>query len=300
VNVGPLNTFWFLLRHPLTGHRPLRALARWLRWQIGSRILAGPIAVPFVNDARLLVRRGMTGATGNVYAGLHEFEDMSFVLHALLPDDLFVDVGANVGTYSVLASKVAGARVVAFEPIASTCLALRDNLALNDIVDRVEVWESCVGSTRGAIRMTTQHDTTNHVVTAASEGPALETSQEVPLVPLDEAIGARRPFMLKLDVEGYELEVLRGAKRTLADPGLQCVILEINAMGERYERSDAELSTLLVAQGFALHAYEPRQRRLVPQAAHARGSNAIFVRDLGLVQARVAAAPRFRVLDQEI
>lgn len=56
----------------------------------------------WIEGARLMVRNGMTGATGNIYCGLHEFTDMSFVLHLLRPDDLFVDVGANIGSYTVL------------------------------------------------------------------------------------------------------------------------------------------------------------------------------------------------------
>ena len=59
----------------------------------------------------------MTGATGNIYAGLHEFVDMAFCLHLLRSGDLFVDVGANIGSYTVLASKVAGANSVTLELI---------------------------------------------------------------------------------------------------------------------------------------------------------------------------------------
>jgi hypothetical protein len=66
-------------------------------------VLGEPVAMPYVNETRLLVKPGMAGATGNVYAGLHEYEDMAFVLHALRPSSRFVDVGANVGTYTVLA-----------------------------------------------------------------------------------------------------------------------------------------------------------------------------------------------------
>jgi hypothetical protein len=63
-----------------------------------------PVVVPFVGDTRLLVARGMRGATGNVYVGLHEFEEMAFALHALRPSSRFIDVGANVGSYTVLAA----------------------------------------------------------------------------------------------------------------------------------------------------------------------------------------------------
>jgi hypothetical protein len=55
--------------------------------------------------------------TGNLYAGLHEFSEMGFLLHLLRQNDLFVDVGANLGSYTVLASAVCQARNIAFEPV---------------------------------------------------------------------------------------------------------------------------------------------------------------------------------------
>lgn len=95
--MGFLDTVSFIVRHPFCRNRPLSSLAHFAKWQIGSRLVPGPVAVEFVNGAKLLAEPGMTGATGNVYVGLHEFEDMAFVLHFLRPDDLFVDVGANIG-----------------------------------------------------------------------------------------------------------------------------------------------------------------------------------------------------------
>lgn len=97
-----LNSLRFILDHPLNHDRKWAAFLRWLRWQLGSRLLPGAVLVPFVEDVALLVKPGMTGATGNVYCGLHEFEDMALVLHALRPDDLFVDIGANIGSYAML------------------------------------------------------------------------------------------------------------------------------------------------------------------------------------------------------
>ena len=70
--------------------------------KLGSRLLPGAVLLPFVNEVCLIVRPGMTGATGNVYSDLHEFEDLALVLHALRPDDLFVDIGANVESYLML------------------------------------------------------------------------------------------------------------------------------------------------------------------------------------------------------
>jgi len=98
--MGILNTLSFLLNHPLSQGRKLATLRRFAAWQIGARLVPGPVACPFANGSSLLVRPGMTGATGNLYVGLHEFADMAFVLHVLREEDLFVDVGANIGFHS--------------------------------------------------------------------------------------------------------------------------------------------------------------------------------------------------------
>jgi|SRR3984893_1222425 hypothetical protein len=107
----------FFASHPLTHTSPIKAWQRWLSWQIKSR-LRDEVIVPWIGGQLLAVRRGMTGATGNVYAGLHEFADMMFLLHFLRERDLFLDIGANVGTYTVLASGVC--RAIELETITPT------------------------------------------------------------------------------------------------------------------------------------------------------------------------------------
>src|SRR5581483_7903411 len=135
-----------IARHPLNRHRPFAAIGRFVAWQLGTRLLGAPVAMPFIGSTRLLVRRGMVGATGNVYYGLQEFEDMAFVVHALRQGDVFVDVGANVGSYTVLAAGVSGARCIALEPVPSTFDSLLDNVRLNDLTARVECHNVAAGS----------------------------------------------------------------------------------------------------------------------------------------------------------
>jgi hypothetical protein len=61
--------------------------------------------------------KGLTGATGNWYCGLDAFEDMAFLLHFMREEDLFVDVGANIGSYTILAGNEVGAETIEIEPI---------------------------------------------------------------------------------------------------------------------------------------------------------------------------------------
>src|SRR6266567_1067236 len=109
----------FVASHPLTQTSKVRALFRVLHWQIWSRFKK-QIVFPWIGGTKLVVERGMTGATGNIYVGLHEFIDMIFLLHFLRPGDLFLDIGANVGSYTILASGVCKARTAAFEPDPDT------------------------------------------------------------------------------------------------------------------------------------------------------------------------------------
>jgi hypothetical protein len=146
----------------LNRDRPLAALARFVGWQVASRFCS-KIEFRWIEDAKLQVRQGMAGATGNVYCRLHEFVEMAFLLHVLRPGDLFLDVGGNVGSYTVLAAKVCGARTIAFEPDPMAVATLNGNIELNGIHALASVRRTALGDRSGEIAFTAGLDTTNRV-----------------------------------------------------------------------------------------------------------------------------------------
>ena len=219
--------------HPLTRDHKVAAFGRFVRWQVESRV-RDAVVVPWIAGTRLLVKRGMTGATGNIYCGLHEFAEMAFVLHLLRTGDLFADVGANVGSYIVLAAGVRGARVIAVEPGSAAREALLDNLALNDLGDLVRVEAVALGASRGKVRFTKGQDTTtNHVISRPDQA-----YEEVQQTTGDALFSDECPVLVKLDVEGYEPAVLDGAGATLTNPKLKALIIELNGSGRRYGFDD--------------------------------------------------------------
>lgn len=153
-----LNILSFLATHPLGGRG---AIGRFFRWQVASRLLPGPFIIPFVGGTSLVVERGMTDATGDYYRGLHEFEDMAFVLHALRSGDLFVDVGANIGSYSILAAST-GASVIAFEPVPATFQRLERNIHFNRFFELIDARNEGVAAKPGSLPFTVGLDTINH------------------------------------------------------------------------------------------------------------------------------------------
>ena len=297
--MGLLRTMGFIVSHPLNRGRPASAIRRYLRWQLGSRLVPGPVATPFVDDLRLLVAPGMTGATQNIYCGLHEFEEMAFVLHVLRSEDLFVDVGANVGSYSVLAAGAAGARCVSFEAHPDTFAHLQDNVRLNGLAERVTAHNLGIGGERGALRFTSGLDTVNHIL---APGEPTSGSIEVAVRTLDEMLGQLdRPAIAKIDVEGFETEVLRGARSFLDSPFAAALVIELNGSSSRYGFDESGLRRDMSSRGFVELRYDPRMRVLKSaNGTRSRGGNVVFGRDLGWLQQRVRSAPRFSVLSESI
>ena len=249
--------------------------------------------MPWIAGTRLLVRHGMTGATGNIYAGLHEFAEMAFVLHLLRPDDRFADIGANIGSYTVLAAGVRRARVAAIEPGSTARAALRANVELNCLGELVRIEAVAVGASHGKVAFTTGLDTTNHILDG--EGPHEEIDQTT----VDTLFEANPPILLKLDVEGSEAAALTGAVATLEAPMLKAMIVELNGSGRRYGFDDRDTHRYLAERGFSSCSYAPFSRKL-RHRAEIGGGDPIYVRDLDWVCGRLGSAPALRIFGDEI
>jgi FkbM family methyltransferase len=285
IDMQPLDTLSFILNHPLGRQHPLATLNRFVRWQAISHFHDETI-FDWIDGSVLGVKRGMTGATGNVYCGLHEFAEMAFLLHFLRPGDLFLDIGANVGSYTILASKVCGAHSIAFEPDPVTVRALRHNLALNAVEDRVRVEQVALGAHSGEIPFTVGLDTMNRVAAAGDQ-----KSQVVTVKRLDDIPEVESAVLAKLDVEGFEDEVMKGGMSILSSPKLLAI---------QCESHGPTMTHALVSHGFVEYFYDPFSRVLSKERLDERASNALFVRDAEQVIRRVKGAPRRRVCESMI
>ncbi|GAB4205773.1 MAG: hypothetical protein Fur0019_08210 [Tibeticola sp.] len=277
--------------HHAMGHDPLK---RVLAWQITCRLMDGPIGFRFVEDSKLFATRGTTGATGNWYCGLHEVEEMAFVLHVLRPGEHFLDVGANIGSYTVLAAAGAKARVTAVEPIPETFEKLQLNVSLNQLESRVRSCLLGLSDREGVLRFSVGLDTVNHVLSAEEDVPGVDVS----VTRLDDLVRGDCPHVIKIDVEGHEFAVLQGAVNTISNERLMAVIMETNGSGQRFGRSDKDLFDVMQGYGFSPWRYDPFNRRLVE--VRLGSANTIFVRHAAEVSERLRSAPVFRVGESKI
>lgn len=288
-----LNLIKFITNHPLNREQKLNSIIRFAKWQVGSRLVPGAIVYDWVSGSKFLVRTGETGLTGNIYTGLHEFPDMGFLLHFLRADDLFVDIGANVGSYTILACSAVGARGVAFEPVPSTYKRLIENMRLNHLDDKVKCINKGVGAQQGTIAFTSDSDTTNH---ALASGEQCDNKVTVEVTSLDTALGDTDPVLIKIDVEGYETPVLEGAQEILKNQTLNAVIMELNGSGGRYGFDESKILELMLGNGFRTYSYNPFSRELLNlEGKNINSGNTLFIRDKSVVEDRLRAASKVTI-----
>lgn len=251
---------------------------------------------PLVEDSVLLVEKGMVAATGNIYTGLVEFDDMAFVLHALREDDLFADIGANIGVYTILAAKNVGAKVIAVEPIPSTFSHLSNNIFLNKISNLVTAHAIGVGSDNTVLGFTNSIDSMNHVVPDYC-GEQRDDILEIPVKKMDDLFLDSVPVIIKMDIEGFEWPALNGAKKLLLSDKLQAIIIELNGCGNFYGFSDNDLHSMLVSYGYKPYAYNAFERSFSP-LQHFGKYNTIYIKNINWAIQRVVNSRKYTILDK--
>lgn len=279
----------FIAKHPLNANHKIQALTNFVKWQIATRILKKKVIVPWVEDSMFISGLGETGLTGNLYAGFMEYEDMIFLLHALQPNETFVDVGANIGAYTILASKVVKSNSIAFEPLPATAERLKDQIQINRINAAVDIRNMGVGDKEGSLFFTNNNDTVNKVSLAGE----VENTTMVKVSTLDKELAKDNQYFFKIDVEGFEYNVLEGASTVLSNNNVSAIIIELNGSGEEFGHSNVDIHKKLLSFGFVAVAYEPKTRNLIElKSYNQNGGNTIYVKDVALISKRCKSAPK--------
>ena len=291
--MGLAKTLSYILNHPLNRPHRVAALKRFVCWQLGGRMVPGAVMIDWVDEAKMLIRPGDHGLTGNIYCGLQEFEDMSYLLNVTTPDDLFIDVGANMGAYSMLACKARGAKGHCFEPVPSTYEILRRNLDVNRLGDRVRSLNVGIADKEGVLRFHSDRNCENRVL-ADDENPA--NAIDVPVHTLDGLLEGLDPTILKVDVEGYEGAVVEGAETILSNPSLHSIIIELRGHGEKFGFDEDAVLKKLLDYGFRSKEYDPFTRELRDlNGLNTEVGNTLLTRNEDLVMDRLAKAEKITV-----
>lgn len=193
-----------------------------------------------------------------------------FLLSTLRPGDVFFDVGAHLGYFSVLGARAVGpaGRVHAFEPVPGTAAWLRDNVQR---LEQVVVEQLAIGDRETLVRIQDYGEdwsAFNSIFGARTGSGALEavTSHEVPMTSIDAYCAERglRPTLIKIDAESSEFLVLAGMTETLQDvrPSLVVEMGDFEHITSSGVPPSAELLRRIESFGYDL--FEPTDGGLLP------------------------------------
>jgi FkbM family methyltransferase len=233
----------YVWKHPSNDGNRTRALLRATTFQVRGRMLRKRTLARLGERSVIWADLHRNGASMVVYANPPDYSEMLIWRNCLGAGDLFVDVGANVGSYAIQLAEL-GAEVIAIEPAEDTFALLKENIALNGY--SIETIRAAAGSSSGTARFSHGKDCGNCL---DPDGAA-----EIVMLTIDSVIREREVAGMKVDVEGFEIEVLRGCERALSEHRLKLIQLEWNETSTRAVGTDRRpVADLLAKHGYRLY-----------------------------------------------
>jgi FkbM family methyltransferase len=185
-----------------------------------------------------------------IYLGIYENEEIETCRRSIGPGATCVDLGANVGWFTLHFASWVGAsgRVIACEADPNVAEDLRQNCRLNAFGNRVEILNTAVSDLPGTVRfMRSPRESSGWGSVLPQPGNQGGTTIDVPATTLDEILSSRGILdvaYLKIDVEGYEFAVLKGAALSLNAGIIRNILIEWvgtshTMQGESLEEMDA-------------------------------------------------------------
>lgn len=201
------------------------------------------------------------------FAGVYYQRDLEQLMRSLLrPGDQFLDIGANIGMTCLIAADCIGptGKAVALEPKPAAYARLKRHVDLNGL-RHFQLIQAAAGARDGQATLTVRDDHTGSgTLTAGGDDPEASDVVNVPIVRVDDrtpSLAPDRPTIVKMDVEGYELEAIRGMPLLLSRPEIACIVEVTDRLLRRTGGSAQELHRNLAAHGLQAHRIVPDQQR---------------------------------------
>lgn len=235
-----------------------------------------------------------------IYCHHFEAHERKFLNKFLRPGDVFVDVGANIGLFTLIAAERVGpeGKVVAFEPTAKTFGRLVDNVRLNRL-SNVECLKLALSDSQGQLQLSASsigYDAWNSLSTDVLD--KVGKTELVQVIDWDQFARSRNlsggsVTMMKIDVEGWESRVLEGGNEFFASS--DAPVLQVEFTDDAAESAGSSCQALydrLQSFGYEMFIYDSDKGRLVHESRRAKYPylNLIAAKDPDFVDLRIGSA----------
>jgi len=185
--------------------------------------------------------------------GTREVYFVETVKKEVKAEDIVVDIGANIGYYALLEARIVGdkGRVYAIEPVTENIGLLRKNIELNGYTN-IEVYQLAIGDKKGLATMYIPKERNLSAMKHPDSYTGIVEERSVEVTTLDDFLKNKPyPNVIRMDVEGYEYQIIKGMKKTLGNNYPLTILVELHFSILKKEESTEILQTLRKA-GFEI------------------------------------------------
>lgn len=208
---------------------------------------------------------------------------MKFIDKILMPGDRFVDIGANVGLITLLASSKIGANgsIISVEPISKNVARLKENIKLNNLKN-IDILHIGLSDEPGEFNFSNE-DVSSHMKEVSDHN-----TEVVKVLELDTVLQNQTEAynVTKIDVEGMELLILKGAEESIKKNLLPVIIIEVNGLHERFGILRDDISDFFIKKNYVFGRYNHDSKTLCLDSQLHEDTIAINKDYLGFISAR--------------
>ena len=199
-----------------------------------------------------------------IYEGNFELEELTYFKKYIKKGDVILDIGSNIGLHALYASKLTGSdgKVFAFEPVKKTYMRLAENIGLNNFKN-IKHFNLAISDVSGEAEITTSkdgYDAWNSMAAATNEDEKNFIKEKIQTQTLDHFIstnvGSTKIDFIKIDTEGWELNVLKGGESYLKNNDPIIMVEYAESILKKFNRNLEDIYDILTKYGFKLYKYD--------------------------------------------
>ncbi|MEW5856274.1 MAG: FkbM family methyltransferase [Cyanobacteriota bacterium] len=278
-NTFALKTLNYIWTHPNCRHQKIPSVLRFFNWQAYKRFTHRHRDLQLLPNVKLRCYPDSASAATVLYCGLYDYDEMNFLLRYLRPEDSFLDIGANIGVYTLLAaSKIQSGSIHSFEALPKNYERLQENIKLNSL-EQVKTHAIAVSNQTGSVALNLAEGDSMPFITHS----ATDSTLTVPTDTLDNQL---QPYsvsnltLAKMDIEGAELLALKGAVSLLKQQRPYVWILEINDSVNHFGYRKEDVVDFLHSFGYSLYRYSALTNQISPiTLEQQQGNNVLAIAD---------------------
>ncbi len=239
--------------HPNNKDRIINTTLRLAWWMVNRHFLKLNVIVEMLPGAKLICDPKSSYGSLVFYNSLPEYAEQMFMYRFVQANDIMVDIGAHIGSETVLlGSKLASGRVYSFEPTPAILPHLKANISINNLIDKVTVESMAISDHNGYTKfyLSTESEVNSLHKHKGSKEISIQT------ITLDKYASVhdiQHVNLLKIDVEGHEYAVIRGSKSLLTKHKIDVIVFEVNDQSGSCYQDNLKTRELLSSYGYKLY-----------------------------------------------